>query len=612
MESRDIIVLTSPGDTDPSLAIAACRAGARGVLDLEFCADPIAAGAALARVAHFAGSRFGVQLRTDASFPFSVVLAASVKPERAIITGGNRTELATRVRELRTASIEVLLEATDLCEATRGVELGVAGLILKGHEAGGRVGTDTSFIHLQKWRQYSDRSGVKLPFWMRGGIGPNTAAACLAGGACGVVLDSHVLLARESQLREAARKQLAGLDGSETAVLGVRLGELYRIYCRPDSPAAQQLAREEERLEATDLPQGAKLVAWREAVRERIVARPRGRGLANWARCFPRRGASREGRHRWRDRPSDVRAQRKANRFRTPLAAPVGRFAARQVARHQIPDLARADDAGERHGRVRRCGRRWRRRAFPRPRATSQDRNRTTPEGDEGETREAAVGRRHPRVRAARDSLASSSKRSAFTSRRSRSSPAGGPDQAKELEAQGIPTYLHVPSPGLLRMFLKDGARRFIFEGQECGGHVGPRSSFASVGDDESRCIAEHLGSQPGRRSARRLRGRHPRRPVGGNGRGAERRVGRKGRQGRRAARHRVPVHERGSRSRRDHRPIPEGSLGMPARQCCWKPAPATRSAASRRLTPTRSRLRSGSCETRGSRRSKSGSRWSG
>ena len=55
----------------------------------------------------------------------------------------------------------------------------------------------------------------------------------------------------------------------------------------------------------------------------------------------------------------------------------------------------------------------------------------------------------------------------------------GRPDQARELEAQGIPTYLHVPSPGLLKMFLKDGSRRFIFEGQECGGHIGPRASFA-------------------------------------------------------------------------------------------------------------------------------------
>jgi acyl transferase domain-containing protein/NAD(P)-dependent dehydrogenase (short-subunit alcohol dehydrogenase family) len=31
----------------------------------------------------------------------------------------------------------------------------------------------------------------------------------------------------------------------------------------------------------------------------------------------------------------------------------------------------------------------------------------------------------------------------------------------------------------LLKLFLADGAKRFIFEGRECGGHVGPRSSFA-------------------------------------------------------------------------------------------------------------------------------------
>ncbi|MCB0970630.1 MAG: acyltransferase domain-containing protein, partial [Acidimicrobiales bacterium] len=55
----------------------------------------------------------------------------------------------------------------------------------------------------------------------------------------------------------------------------------------------------------------------------------------------------------------------------------------------------------------------------------------------------------------------------------------GRPSQAAPLEAAGIATYLHVPSPGLLDRFLKDGARSFVFEGRECGGHVGPRSSFA-------------------------------------------------------------------------------------------------------------------------------------
>ncbi|WP_410661669.1 SDR family NAD(P)-dependent oxidoreductase [Amycolatopsis sp. lyj-112] len=54
----------------------------------------------------------------------------------------------------------------------------------------------------------------------------------------------------------------------------------------------------------------------------------------------------------------------------------------------------------------------------------------------------------------------------------------GKPVQAKALEADGIATFLHVPSPILLRQFLDAGIRRFVFEGAECGGHIGPRSSF--------------------------------------------------------------------------------------------------------------------------------------
>jgi acyl transferase domain-containing protein/NAD(P)H-dependent flavin oxidoreductase YrpB (nitropropane dioxygenase family) len=54
----------------------------------------------------------------------------------------------------------------------------------------------------------------------------------------------------------------------------------------------------------------------------------------------------------------------------------------------------------------------------------------------------------------------------------------GRPDQAASLDAAGIETYLHVPSPGLLEAYIRDGSRRFVLEGRECGGHVGPRSSF--------------------------------------------------------------------------------------------------------------------------------------
>ncbi|MBF0336185.1 MAG: nitronate monooxygenase, partial [Alphaproteobacteria bacterium] len=54
----------------------------------------------------------------------------------------------------------------------------------------------------------------------------------------------------------------------------------------------------------------------------------------------------------------------------------------------------------------------------------------------------------------------------------------GRPEQAAGLESAGIRTYLHVPSPVLLEQFVEQGARHFVFEGRECGGHIGPLSSF--------------------------------------------------------------------------------------------------------------------------------------
>ncbi|HLC21431.1 MAG TPA: beta-ketoacyl synthase N-terminal-like domain-containing protein, partial [Candidatus Methylomirabilis sp.] len=74
----------------------------------------------------------------------------------------------------------------------------------------------------------------------------------------------------------------------------------------------------------------------------------------------------------------------------------------------------------------------------------------------------------------------------------------GRPDQARALEREGIPTYLHVPSPGLLKLFLSNGAQRFVFEGRECGGHVGPRSSFV-LWESMIEVLLEHLPADQGK-----------------------------------------------------------------------------------------------------------------
>ena len=79
-------------------------------------------------------------------------------------------------------------------------------LIVSGHEAGGRGSDSSSFILLQ-----AVASAARVPVWVRGGIGLRSAAACLAAGAAGVVLDGALLLARESALDPSARGRIEPL-----------------------------------------------------------------------------------------------------------------------------------------------------------------------------------------------------------------------------------------------------------------------------------------------------------------------------------------------------------------------------------------------------------------
>jgi acyl transferase domain-containing protein/NAD(P)-dependent dehydrogenase (short-subunit alcohol dehydrogenase family)/NAD(P)H-dependent flavin oxidoreductase YrpB (nitropropane dioxygenase family)/acyl carrier protein len=274
MEPHHLIVLTPAGDIDPTIAIAACRAGAVGVLDLEYVRVSDGIAEAASRLARFGGPAYGVLIRADDGDLLSTLLALPVRPARIVLTGPHGDGLSTSIQQCRNAGVQVLREVIDLEAVREAVEAGIAGVILKGQEAGGRVGADTSFVLVQMWRRYADRHGVNIPFWVRGGIGPNTAAACARAGAQGVVLDSQVLLARESSLPGAARGRIAGLDGSETTIIGARIGERYRVYNRADSPAVQDLMAEEERLLAQDEPLTGLQKRWIELVRARMASRP--------------------------------------------------------------------------------------------------------------------------------------------------------------------------------------------------------------------------------------------------------------------------------------------------------------------------------------------------
>ena len=472
----DIIAVTPAGAVDPSLAIAACRAGARGFLDLEYAEWWPAAEAALDRLTRFAPGGFGVKLGPNGGSLLEVLLDSSSTCREILLAGGGHSDLAEWISRLRRAGLRILFEAVSLDEALRAAELDIDALVLKGHESGGRVGTDTTFILVQRWRAaVRDHQVRDVPVYAQGGIGSHTAAACLVAGAAGVVLDDQLLLSRESSLPDAARMFLATFDGSETVRIGADFGRAYRYFSRPGLAVPEELRRHAERLASA--PQDKRRREWEDIVRQHVGADPeRQLWLIGQDAAFAKRYAN-----RYRTVGGIVQAVRESARQQcetacrlTPLAEG-SRLAQRHGTRYPIVQgpMTRVSDTATFAESVAANG------ALPflalalLRREETEKLLRETSERLAGRPWGAGIlGFAPPAIRAEQTN-AIRAIRPPFVL------IAGGrPDQARELEKEGIPTYLHVPSPGLLSLFLRDGARRFVFEGRECGGHVGPRSSF--------------------------------------------------------------------------------------------------------------------------------------
>jgi len=245
MQSFQVIVLTLPGLPEPSLAIAASRAGGLGVLDLEYIRDEQTAFKAIQQLIKYAPNDVGLKLNSRAQEFFAKITAELPEQIKTVIlTFGERTQMQEQVEFLHRKGIKVLLEATCLNMAQIGEQLGVDGIIAKGNESGGRVEGETTFILLQQFLNH-----LTLPIYAHGGVGLHTAAACYAAGAAGVVLDWQLSLTKESSLPEAVKKKIALMDGSETICLGETIGETYRIYARPSTPAVEELKQIEKQIE---------------------------------------------------------------------------------------------------------------------------------------------------------------------------------------------------------------------------------------------------------------------------------------------------------------------------------------------------------------------------
>ncbi|MEO8508451.1 MAG: beta-ketoacyl synthase N-terminal-like domain-containing protein, partial [Betaproteobacteria bacterium] len=430
------IIVVSPFEhPDAALVVAASRAGALGVLDLG--RDPGAARSALARLAGEPEATLGVRVPSGVTCE-----AASLPPSVGTVVVDAGVALAPW-RGLR-----VLVQVTSLAEAQAAYAAGAAGLIAKGNECGGRVGDATSFVLLQALVD-----AVPLPVWVQGGVGLHTASACVAGGAAGVVLDAQVALAREATLPAEVRQAVAAMDGSETVLI-----DGHRVFTRPDLPVrdiaaagaahaqlgcnlrTQLLAAGQDAAFAKSLAERFRTVGG--IVRGIVAAIDHDVALARRQRALAENSPLARDLHiRYplfqgpMTRVSD-RAQ-----FAEAVAAAGGLpFLALALMRGPEVEALLAETA------ARLAGKMWGVGVLGFVPAELR------------EEQLEVVRRWKPPVALI----------------------AGGrPAQAKPLEELGIATFLHTPSPGLLDLFLKQGARRFVFEGSECGGHVGPRTSFA-------------------------------------------------------------------------------------------------------------------------------------
>ncbi|RME27335.1 MAG: hypothetical protein D6798_04790, partial [Deltaproteobacteria bacterium] len=409
-----VIALTPCGRPDARLVRAALHAGFPALLDLG--ADPSAARAALAELRELrgVGVRIGQAPMSPEDLPEGVDLVL-------LPAGADPAPWAPRT---------VLVEVTDVDQARAAVAAGADGLVATGWESGGVVGEETSFVLLQHLL-----AEVSVPIWVRGGLGPHAAAACVAGGAAGVVVDDPLLLTRECRAPGVLRDALPSMDGTETEVEdGVRL---WRPRGRPSadplplgagSAFAASLAREHRTV-------GGVLTAYTTTIDEdRRLAR-RLRPLA----------------------PDNALARRWGLRY--PIAqGPMTRVSDRAAFAEAVCDagglafLALSLMRGEA------------------ARSLLED----TAQRLAGRTWGVGIlGFAPPELRREQLALLAEVRPPVVLI-------AGGrPSQARALEEQGIETWLHVPSPGLLSMYLAEGARRFVFEGRESGGHVGPRGSLA-------------------------------------------------------------------------------------------------------------------------------------
>jgi acyl transferase domain-containing protein/NAD(P)H-dependent flavin oxidoreductase YrpB (nitropropane dioxygenase family)/NAD(P)-dependent dehydrogenase (short-subunit alcohol dehydrogenase family) len=460
-----------------NLAIGASLAGGIGVLDLSFKKgqDRVQQRRRLQDLLQRTSGSNAVGVRChaadleDADGLFDLL---EERPHQLVLYGDSPARLAAAAaRYRRGGCYRILVEVTETHRfaAIAAPESGVDGVIVCGQECGGYSGTSSSFLLAQQLL-----AADCLPVYVKGVPGLNSAAACRAVGSAGVVLDHQLLLLPESPLPKSWQCLLEHARSQDFQQLGAHGKQPVGVFLHPRFKSVGLLKAASQKLEMDPQSEPNFQAAVRRTVgwgRPEEYVWPLGQ-TAGWAR---------HTRERFRSighLVSDLLQQTEKQVGRaarlsplapdSPLAITHGtRYPVVQGPMTRVSDCplfarAVADSGGLPMISL----------ALARREKTAEILGQAKELLKEAPWGVGILGFVSPEIQ--QEQLAEVIKvKPPFAL------IAGGrPSQAKTLESEGIATYLHAPVPSLIPRFLQQGARRFVLEGRECGGHVGPLSSF--------------------------------------------------------------------------------------------------------------------------------------
>ena len=349
-------------------------------------------------------------------------------------------------------NIEKLCQVHSLDEAARVIDSGISNIIVKGNEGAGKVSAQSSFILFQSIANKYLKKEINI--YIQGGIGIHTSAACLALGAKGVILDSQISLFPECVLTKDQKNIFSKLSGSETTVI-----DNFRILLRKNSPKLPVNTKYSDIIPLLGgLDINKNILPMGQDISLSIDFVEKYKNLNTFVSSFYE---AIYGHIQQAKRLQTIKSDSKLAKslgIKYPIAqGPMARvsdvpeFACSVADAGALPFIAMSMTTGDA------------------ARSLIAESSRLLndkvwgvgllgfiPTKQREEQTKYILEYRPPVVLIA----------------------GGSPALAKPFEKEGIKAFIHVPSQTLLDIFLKEGAKNFVFEGRESGGHIGPLSSF--------------------------------------------------------------------------------------------------------------------------------------